>query len=122
MSSAYEQRILRLEAIIQPFKDAIRQLRDQVAQLKQQQFGLGGGGGGGGGGGSGAFYADHLSIVANGSATGITVKRSWDTANDTTSGKVWNRGPDATINTRRQYMVKNPDNTYTIIGQSCSNS
>lgn len=122
MSSGYEERIRRLEARLQPALDELRQLSNQIAGLQQQQFALGPGfaDGGGDGGGGGIFYADGLVIAALGSITSVTLRESW-TGDPVTAPTVWNSMPDATDGSKRQLLGKNPDGTYTVINQSCSN-
>ena len=120
MASAIEERIKRLEAGIKRRDEELRQLRDKVAGLEQKQYGMEGAPSGGGGS-AGVFYADHLNITSGATASSVTVKRSWDGTNDTTNGTVRNIGPDATTSTRRQYLAKNPDGSYSIVGQSCTN-
>lgn len=78
---------------------------------------IGGGAGSGGGGASGVFYADHLTIAAH-STDNVEVFQSWD---DTSVGTqlVLNKFPDACTATKRQLMGKNPDDSYTVVSESC---
>jgi hypothetical protein len=114
-----EQRLFRLERELQAANELLKQLRDAVAQLKQQQYGLEGGGGGGGGG-QGVFYADGLSIAAHGTTSGVNIYQSWDGALASSTATIRNPMPDALTNTKRQEMIKNPDGSYSVSNESCS--
>jgi ABC-type transporter Mla subunit MlaD len=113
-----ESRVERLEQMV---RDALRRLGDALERLKRledRMASLTGGGGGGGGGASGVYYSDYLNIAAHSSGTG-EVFQSWDgtSLGDKT---ILNVLPDATTNTKRQLEMRNPDGTFTIISESCS--
>lgn len=133
MPSAYEERIKRLEARIQPWLDQIRQLKDQLAQVKQQQYGQPTFGDSGGGGGGGIFFADHLSIPAcvgllsalptPPSISGVSVYQTMGGGAFTlvtSSGLVANGLPNATDPGKRQILAKQSDGSYVVVTQSCS--
>jgi hypothetical protein len=115
----------QLQLVTSRVEYLFRLISDLTNQLRAAQQGLQGAfqqwGSGSESDRSGVYYADGLSIAAFSSTTGVTVTRSWDSAHDTTSGKVWNVMPDATNALKRQILGKNPDNTYTVITESCSN-
>jgi hypothetical protein len=113
-----EQRIFRLERELQAANELLRQLRDAVAQLKQQQYGLEGGGGGGGGGAPGIFLATPAGSIAAGGTSSEAITQSWDGASVGTH-TVRNPYGVATTAGRVLTLGKNPDGSYTIIGQTC---
>jgi hypothetical protein len=113
-----EQRLFRLERELQAANELLKQLRDAVAQLKQQQYGLEGGGGGGGGG-DGIFYATPGSSIAANSTGSYTVSQSWDGTSIGTK-TIRNRYASATTASKVLTLGRNPDGTFTILGQSCT--
>jgi hypothetical protein len=113
-----EQRIFRLERELQAANELLRQLRDAVAQLKQQQYGLEGGGGGGDGGAPGIFLATPAGSIAAGGTSSEAITQSWDGASAGTH-TIRNPYGSATTAGRVLTLGKNPDGSYTIIGQTC---
>jgi hypothetical protein len=115
-----EQRLFRLERDLQAIDEAIRQLKNAVAQLKQQDYALQGGGGGGGGGAAGIFNATPAGSIAAGATSSETVTQSWDGASVGTKTIRNSNANSATTAGRKLILGKNPDSSYTIIGQDCT--
>ena len=113
-----ESRIRELEKWI---RDSARKLSDMLGRLKRledRMASIGGGPGGGGGSTGGVFYADGLSIAGGGTGS-AELFQTWDDDSIGTQDII-NKLPDATTSTKRQLLIRNPDATYTIIAESCT--
>jgi hypothetical protein len=120
MPSNLEMRVLRLEGLVQRLKADVDKLRDEVARLRQQRFAEQGGGGGGGGGAAGIFNATPAGSIAAGATSSETVTQSWDGASVGTKTIRNSNANSATTAGRKLILGKNPDSSYTIIGQDCT--
>jgi hypothetical protein len=104
MPSNLEMRVLRLEGLVQ--------------RHSQQRFAEQGGGGGGGGGAPGIFLATPAGSIAAGGTSSEAITQSWDGASAGTH-TVRNTYSSATVAGRGLKLGKNPDGSYTIVGQDC---
>ncbi len=131
MASALEQRLIRVETLLQTLSGQVGQLRDLVGQLQQQQYAPGGGFTGGGGGGASVCFANNLTL---GAATGTwpSITPTSTTADVykivtgalvlvTAGATIYNFLPSATDSAKRQVLGVVGDGTFTVISQSCDN-
>jgi hypothetical protein len=118
-----EQRIIRLEQLLQFQADAINRLQGDVANLKQQVRVSQAGGYGGGGGGGGIFWIGPVAIAANGNVTNQTVYMlsGGSTLTISTTATVYNVMAVATVSTAGKNIIVAPngDGTYLAVTQSC---
>jgi hypothetical protein len=118
MASDLEMRVWRLEKLVQRLGLDVAKLADEVARLRQQRFAEQGGGGGGGGGAPGIFLATPAGSIAAGGTSSEAITQSWDGASAGTH-TIRNPYGSATTAGRVLTLGKNPDGSYTIIGQTC---
>lgn len=131
MASALEQRLIRVETLLQALSGQVGQLRDLVGQLQQQQYAPGGGFAGGGGSGRSVFFVDGVALAATSGAISAITPTS--TTGDVykiaggatvlvqTAGTIYNGLPSATDSAKRQILGANGDGTWSVISQSCDN-
>jgi hypothetical protein len=118
MASDLEMRVWRLEDLVKRLKLDVDKLADEVARLRQQRFAEQGGGGGGGGGAPGIFLATPAGSIAAGGTSSEAITQSWDGASAGTH-TVRNAYASATVAGRGLKLGKNPDGSFTIVGQDC---
>jgi hypothetical protein len=119
-----EARIIHLEQLLAANADALLRLQQQVAALAQAVRTAQSAPYGGGGGGGLVFFINPVVISSGGSVTGVTIYANVGgtlTATSQTNATVWNMMASATVSTSGKYIVVglNPDQTYSVITQSC---
>lgn len=121
-----EQRVLRLENMLQAALQQLAQLQQLVGQLGQNQYAVTSPGQGGAGGGANALMCTPSSAIAAGTPggplTGQTIYQitGGALASITTVGQVYNPYGAGVVAGKMITVQANSDGTYTAIAQSCT--